>query len=242
MATNLSAALRLAQTMLPSGFAGRVVLLTDGRSTVAGDQPVATAAGLRAAGVRVDAVPVGGPAGPDVRLDAVTLPPQARVGEDTSLAVSVWSDRTAAATLAVTRDGALLQSRAVTLDAGENRLVLALPAGVPGLHRYEVRVAAANPANDTVPQNDALGAFQTVLGPPGCSWSRRRPRTRRRWSTPSMPRAARRCARCPRPAYRRPRRAGPATPRFSWWTYRRRTWARRPWPRSRPTCARAAAW
>src|SRR5262245_47435643 len=69
--SDLAAGLRLAGALLPSGYAGRVVLLSDGRQTV-GDA-VAAARELAARDVRVDVLPLGGTAQPDLRVEAIDL-------------------------------------------------------------------------------------------------------------------------------------------------------------------------
>src|SRR5262245_44504133 len=69
--SDLAAGLRLAGALLPSGYAGRVVLLSDGQQTV-GDA-VAAARELAARDVRVDVLPLGGTAQPDLRVEAIDL-------------------------------------------------------------------------------------------------------------------------------------------------------------------------
>ncbi|HEV8637397.1 MAG TPA: VWA domain-containing protein, partial [Chloroflexota bacterium] len=170
-ASDLAAGLRLAGALLPSGYAGRVVLLSDGRQTV-GDA-VAAARELAARGVRVDVLPLGGSAQPDLRIEALELPERARRGETSVLTVrahaalaSVRSGSSAGATLRVFRDDRLLVERSVRLEAGRQEVALALPVGEPGLHRYRVDLAPTDPSGDATPQNNALGAVQRVVGPP----------------------------------------------------------------------------
>ena len=168
-ASDLAAGLRLAGALLPSGYAGRVVLLSDGRQTV-GDA-VAAARELSARGVRVDVMPLGGAAPADLRVETVDLPERARRGESSVLTVranaTLAAGRPAAeATLRVFRDERLLVERPFRLVAGRQEVALALPVGEPGLHRYRVDLSANDPAADATPQNNALGAVQRVVGPP----------------------------------------------------------------------------
>lgn len=162
-ASDLPAALRLAGSLLPADARRRVVLLSDGRDT--SGEALAAARELRQEGVRLDVVPLGRPAGPDLRLESVTLPAQAFAGESAALQVRISADRPAAAVLRIERDGRLLGQSAVSLQAGDNRFSFAVAVGEAGLHRYRVSVEA-DPAVDHVQANNGGGAVQRVLGPP----------------------------------------------------------------------------
>ncbi|MDQ0287561.1 uncharacterized protein YegL [Desulfofundulus luciae] len=157
-------ALRLAGALFPEDARRRVVLLSDGRDT--GGDAVAAARQLREEGVRVDVVPLGGPAGPDVRVEALKVPPRARVGEKATLEVVVTATRDTRATLYIDRDGMMVASREVQLRVGENRISLSVDAGSAGLHSYQARVVAADPALDVFTANNRAGAVQQVSGPP----------------------------------------------------------------------------
>ncbi|KJS11512.1 MAG: hypothetical protein VR67_13390 [Peptococcaceae bacterium BRH_c8a] len=163
-ASNIGEALRFARAMLPGDTRQRVVLLTDGRDT--GGDAVATARTLYAAGTRVDVVPVGTPAGADIRLDELHIAPRARAGENTLLEALIISDNATEAEIFLERDGELVTSRPVQLRAGENRLTLSVPAGDAGMHRYRVRVAASDRTSDVFTANNEAGGIQEVAGPP----------------------------------------------------------------------------
>ena len=163
-ASNIGEALRFARAMLPGDTRQRVVLLTDGRDT--GSDVVATARTLYAAGARVDVVPVGTPAGADIRLDELHIAPRARAGENTLLEVLIISDNDTGAEIFLERDGELVTSRPVQLRAGENRLTLSVPAGDAGMHRYRARVAATDRTSDVFTANNEAGGIQEVAGPP----------------------------------------------------------------------------
>ncbi|MFA7467601.1 MAG: VWA domain-containing protein [Desulfotomaculaceae bacterium] len=163
-ASNIGEALRFARAMLPGDTRQRVVLLTDGRDT--GGDAVATARTLYAAGTRVDVVAVGTLAGADIRLDELHIAPRARAGENTLLETLIISDSAIEAEILLERDGELVTSRQVQLRAGENRLTLSVPAGDAGMHRYRVRVAAADRTSDVFTANNEAGGIQEVAGPP----------------------------------------------------------------------------
>ncbi|MHB1162784.1 MAG: VWA domain-containing protein, partial [Chloroflexota bacterium] len=163
-ATDLAAGLRLAGALLPDGYAGRLVVVSDGRQT-RGDA-VAMARELAARGVAVDVLPLGTGATSDLRLESVALPETAYQGEVAALTARLYADRPASATLRVYRDDRLLLERQVELRDGRQEVALSVPVGDPGLHRYRVDVAAVDPASDGSPANNALGALQRVVGPP----------------------------------------------------------------------------
>src|SRR5439155_25531060 len=104
--------------------------------------------------------------GPDVRLEAVDLPERGHRGEVATLLARVHADQPVGATVRVYRDDRLVLERAAALRAGRQEVALALPVGEPGMHRYRVDVAVADPALDALAANDALGAVQRVVGPP----------------------------------------------------------------------------
>lgn len=163
-ATDLASGLRLAGALVPEGYVGRVVLVSDGRQT-RGDA-VAAARELAARGLVVDALPLVGSVGPDLRLEAVELPDTAYRGETATLTARVHSDAAAGATLRVYRDDRLLLERPWDLRNGRQEMAVSIPVGEPGLHRYRVELSPVDPAADGTAANNVLGALQRVVGPP----------------------------------------------------------------------------
>jgi Ca-activated chloride channel homolog len=161
--SDLAAGLRLAAAVIPEGYRGRAVLVSDGRQT-AGDA-VAAARELAARGLTVDVLPVGTESR-DVVLADVSLSATAREGEVASLLARVDAARAIRATMFVYRDDALVLERAVELRSGGQQIALPLPVGEPGLHRYRVDVVPEDPAADSTTVNNSLGAVQRVLGRP----------------------------------------------------------------------------
>ncbi len=161
--TDLAAGLRLGAAVIPEGYRGRVVLVSDGRQTT-GDA-VAAARELAARGLAVDVLPVGA-ARDDVVLTDVSLPATVHEGELSSLLARVDTIRATRAAMLVYRDDALVIERAVELRSGRQQIALPLPAGEPGLHRYRVDVVPEDPTADSTTVNNSLGAVQRVLGRP----------------------------------------------------------------------------
>jgi Ca-activated chloride channel homolog len=163
-ASDLAAGLRLAGALVPGDYRGRVVLVSDGRQTQ-GDA-VATARELARRGTTVDVFPLGSVAGADVRLDAAEIAELASVGEVSTLLVRLTASRSTLALLRVFRDDELIMERGIELRGGSQEAVLPVPVGEPGLHRYRVDLATADPSHDSIPGNNVLGAVQRVIGPP----------------------------------------------------------------------------
>lgn len=162
--SKLGEALNLARALLPVEAKKRVVLISDGRATH-GDA-VAVARQLHEQGIRVDVVPTGGSAGPDIRIKSVRLPPRARVGETSALEIMAEADDESSATLFLERDGKLLSSADVDLRSGGNRFSLPVEAGSTGLHTYRAYLVAQNRQKDAFTANNEAGAVQEVTGPP----------------------------------------------------------------------------
>ncbi len=165
-ASDLAAGLRLGAGVLPTDYARRVVLASDGRQT-RGDA-LAVARELAGRGLSVDVLPLGALAMADLRLESVSLSATAYEGEVSTLSARVSTQRPTAATLWVWRDdGQLVLNRPVALSAGEQELAVPLPrAAAAGAHRYRVEVIADDASADASPRNNALGAVQRVVGAP----------------------------------------------------------------------------
>ena len=157
-------AFNLAQAILPLEARKRVILLSDGRDTEG--KAVAAAQRLRGQGVRVDVVPLGEKTGPDIRLENLKLPPRANENEKIILEVTAKADSEGKATIFLERDGVLLSTTSVNLQAGENRLSLPLTAGNTGLHVYRAYLVAEDKQKDFFTANNEAGAAQEVMGPP----------------------------------------------------------------------------
>ena len=159
--TNLESGLELASALLPNGYRKRVVLLTDGQQNI-GDAMSATRL-LQSEGIRVDVVPVRSPGGPDVRVDAVTVPLELRTQQRFDLTVSLHSNVATSARLDVYRDRALLLSRQERIVRGEHSYTFGQTPLGPGFHTFQVQIT---PQVDSQPENNSGSAFTSVQGPP----------------------------------------------------------------------------
>ncbi len=159
--TSIEAGLRRGVGALDAGTRRRLVLLTDGNDG-AGDA-LAAIAGARRAGAVVDVVGLTYRHDAEVLVEKVVAPATARPGEP--FKVRVVSQATAATpgVLRVWLDGALVESRKVSLQVGANVEEVTLTAPAGGFARIEAAVEVPRDA-DAVPQNDVAYGFVHVPG------------------------------------------------------------------------------
>ncbi len=165
--TDIAAALQLAQALLPSQGAHRVVLLSDGQENVG--SAIDQAPLLAENGVELRYVPLGDPQNQaEVFVQALVAPQEARRGQTLSLTAEVQSSAPTPASLRLFADGRLIQTLEVRLQSGLNLFRFDVPAGPDGsgataFRRFRVQVL---PEVDTRLQNNEAAAFTVVYGPP----------------------------------------------------------------------------
>lgn len=167
-ATDLAAALRLAEGAFPSGRGRRIVVLSDGCET-RGDA-AAESDTLRLAGVRVDIAPSdldldspSATAAPEALVAAVQAPDEAQASAPIPVRVQMESTVAQSAVLTVSRDGRVLSRQTVALAAGRTGISITDRPPLPGLHHYE---AALLPQRDGLAQNNHAFADVLVHGRP----------------------------------------------------------------------------
>ncbi|GIW06481.1 MAG: VWA domain-containing protein [Dehalococcoidia bacterium] len=136
--TDLAAALRLGQAMLPAGGVRRLVVLSDGWENL--DSAERVMDGLAAAGIVVDVVkPTLPSAGLVIRQ--VDAPPLLREGDPFDVYVQIESATAGDGRLTVLLDGQPAADQAIRLRAGATQYAVPLIAQGAGFRRVEVRVA-----------------------------------------------------------------------------------------------------
>src|SRR5579884_1772768 len=159
--TNIAAALRLAQGLLPQGGARRIVLLSDGNENVG--NVLAEAPTLRALGVPVDIVPLSAASAPEVAVRRVDAPPAIHKGEKFTVNVTISSTVETSAKIRFLIDERLDSTQTVDLHVGENSLVFGHDPLAPGQHTFQ---AVVEPDRDTLAENNVGYATLQVSGPP----------------------------------------------------------------------------
>ena len=166
-ATDLAAALRLADAAFPQTLAKKIVVLSDGNQT-RGDA-AAEADALRLGGVRVEIAPTDwDTSSPNAQssealIADVQTPSDAALNAPFSVRVDMQSTTAQTGLLFLTRDGVPFARRQVSLAAGVTQITLSDRLARPGLHHYEARLA---PARDAIAQNNRAFADVLVHGPP----------------------------------------------------------------------------
>jgi uncharacterized membrane protein len=100
---------------------------------------------------------------PEALVAAVSAPTRLTRGDHFDLTVTVESNRSISTLLRVLDGGIVVHEESVGLTRGENRFAIPLVAGEQGFARYAVQIL---PAADSFYQNNELGAFTEIIGPP----------------------------------------------------------------------------
>lgn len=176
-ATNIAAALKLAQASFPEDAARRVVILTDGNENLGDAQAVAARLSQEGIGIDVVAIPLR--VRSEVQVEKLALPADVRRGQPVEARV-VIEHRTApdpspeappvTGRLRLTRRVGdreeLLAGRElpVTLRPGKNVFSFTHTLDVPGTYTYRAEFLPDDPSADTLPQNNVATAFARVRG------------------------------------------------------------------------------
>jgi uncharacterized membrane protein/Mg-chelatase subunit ChlD len=160
-ATDVAAAVRLAEAIMPAGTQQRLVLLSDGNDT-SGEAEEAIAAAT-ARGLRLDVVLPADEAAAEALVDALDAPPGARVGETIDLSVRLRSTIATSATLRLLADGETVATRELELEPGITTIPFGVTAEEAGFHVFR---AVLEPEDDRFPENNAADAYVLVTGEP----------------------------------------------------------------------------
>lgn len=175
-ATNLAAALQMAQATFPENTARRIVVVSDGNENMGNARTVARA--LADQGVGIDVVPVRLDRRGEVQVDKVVLPTDIRRGQPVEARVVV--DNLADAdgpgggrvrgklklVRQVGKEEQLLNPDAqdVELRPGKNVFSFAHRIDEVAPYRYKAQFVPDDPQDDLLPQNNQASAFTHVRG------------------------------------------------------------------------------
>jgi Ca-activated chloride channel family protein len=161
-ATNLESALyRIAAD--PDAHGGPAVMVTDGWQN-RGDAERAVSAIVNAE-IRLDIfTPPGARSIPNVAMTALALPPALEKAAPFELGVTMenFNDAPVNGTIAIERDGALIDERKVTLARGSQRLDFPVRTETVGLASYSATFKPDNPAQDAYLEDDSLKGWVGV--------------------------------------------------------------------------------
>jgi len=160
--TDLAAGLRLAGAVLPDDQRRRVVIVSDGRTTI-GD---AEAEALRLAerGIEVDYVALDDARRADASVEVLQAPGQVDAGTSVAISATIRSTAAQPGTVTLLRNGQIVGSTTVDLNEGLTTVTLRDAPDESGLQSYDVNVSVAL---DDQPQNDSSRTTVEVTGAAG---------------------------------------------------------------------------
>ncbi len=171
-ATNLEAALELAQSSMPSDTLQRIVIVTDGNQTIGQVQSIARR--LAAAGIGIDVVPAPTQSGADVLVEKIDLPSEIRRGQPFEARVVMTNyadsdtDAPVRGRLSITRtmggEEELLLDEPLELTPGKNVIPLRHTIDRPAPYTFEARFTPSGAEDDARSQNNRAVAFTDVRG------------------------------------------------------------------------------
>lgn len=174
-ATNLAAAMKLAQATFPEDSARRIVVVSDGNQNMGDGRVIASM--LADSGIGIDVVPVKLSATAEVAVEKVTLPSDIRRGQvfETRVVVNCFSKPTPdnpqglvkgklKLTRMIGRNEQLLDESDVVLEPGKNVFRFPHDIDEPAVYTYKADFVADDPSHDLMVQNNEATAFTHVRG------------------------------------------------------------------------------
>jgi len=167
-ATNLAAAIKLAQATFTEGSAKRIVVVTDGNENL-GDAR-AVAAGLAEDGIGIDVAPVKLTARSEIAVEKITQPTDIRRGQpfETRVVLNNYSERPVLGKLKLTRrvgqDEEFLSEEQVELQPGKSFYSFPHKIEQPAVYTYVADFTPLDPKDDLMQQNNRATGFSYVRG------------------------------------------------------------------------------
>jgi uncharacterized membrane protein len=167
-ATNISAALKLAQASFPEDTAKRIVIVTDGNENLGDAKTIAST--LAENGVGIDVVPIRLGDGAEISVSKVALPPDIRQGQKfkASVVIENFGQTETTGTLRVSvrygnQEHPLTEDR-VKLTPGKNVIQFDHEITQPAGYTFRADFIADNDKADVLVQNNTATAFTHVRG------------------------------------------------------------------------------
>jgi len=167
-ATNLSAALKLAQASFAEGSSKRIVIVTDGNENLGDARAIATS--LAEDGIGLDVVPVKLTTRSEVAVERVMMPADIRRGQpmETRVVLNNYSDQNVSGRVKFTRKVGLhdefLGEIDVDLPPGKKVLSFTDKIDDPGAYTYQADFVPNDSQDDLMTQNNRATAFTHVRG------------------------------------------------------------------------------
>lgn len=159
--TDIARAIHAGQGAFEKNSFHRLVLLSDGNETM-GDA-LFESGKAKAAGVRIDVVPLNTRSDRDIYIESLNLPKAARPGEKINVAVTVVSNFATTATLRLKRGKTIEISKKIDVTPGSQTIDFETKVKTDYSTNYTADIAADS---DDHPDNNALSAMLRVSGNP----------------------------------------------------------------------------
>ncbi len=156
-ATNLEDAVNLAMSMMPEGFAKRIVIISDGAENVGSLKD--TVADVTMAGCDVKTVTLPSSLSEEVYVSNLTIPENVGTGEMFKVMVEVESNVSTTAVVSLYQGRTLTERKTVNLSKGTSLIPFYDTQTDAGLKTYKVTVEALN---DTFSLNNEYSAFTNI--------------------------------------------------------------------------------
>lgn len=171
-ATNLEAALNLAQASMPEDTARRIVIVTDGNENLGRATKVATRLGR--SGIGIDVVPVLKDTSNEVLVEKIDLPSDIRKGQpfEARVVVNNYSEQDAPKSVSgririqqsVLGEESLLLEQAIVLSPGKNVIPIQHQIDQPAAYVYEAEFVPDTERDDSIRKNNSATAYTYVRG------------------------------------------------------------------------------
>jgi len=139
-ATDLEAAIREAVASLPEGMLPRLVLISDGKENKGSIARAAWQA--QQFGIPIDTYALAGRSKPALRVESVSLPPNAFTGEPFAIDLAVSSPKAGPAEVELAAEGRTLGKTEVSLAAGINPVRMHTSLNTPGALELSIAIRA----------------------------------------------------------------------------------------------------
>src|SRR5262245_5964860 len=172
--TNLADGIQTAISLFPADARRRIVILSDGRETIGNAEAKSRLA--EASGVEISYVLFARPPQPDTRIVDFTAPQRVAAGQEFDMTVTIEAENATTATLIISSRGTQSDEETATesgyyreeevqLDAGINRFSITERSLNSGFLNFEAQLDVPSDFDDFT-QNNFLGTFSEVVGPP----------------------------------------------------------------------------
>lgn len=156
-ATDIAAALKLAESIFPEGTAKRIVLLSDGEETA--QNALAQAKQLAESHITADVFPVSPAEGDEVQLTALEVPKAVSRNTEYEIALRIDANVATDAAVRLYQGNTLIGSEKISVSRGETRVVFTAEAAQGGSVTFRGEIS---PERDTERKNNRAYAYTYV--------------------------------------------------------------------------------